>query len=257
MTGVFDAFYFTLVTMTTVGYGDIVPSSNASRVVATIVMVGGIGAGVTILRSLFDIVVSKSIREELGLPNKRVRMKDHYIICGFGNVGLEVAAQLRLNNEKFVVIEKDGKNVEQLVENKAPVIKGDATEERILEKANIDEALGLVTTLDDPGNVIVAITAKMMSPKLYVVSEVEDPINSPKIEKVGTDAIINCHEMGARVMVSKVRKTIIDPVCGVEVKPESAPYKYDYEGQIYYLCGEECYEAFIKNPERFLMAKET
>jgi len=253
----FEAFYLTIVTMTTVGYGDFVPTSDVSRVIASVVMVGGIGAGITALQSLFDVAVSRGIREELGLPQRRVRMKDHYIICGYGNVGMQLANQLSERNERFVIIENDELKVERLVADKIPVIRGDATEEEVLERAGIANAKGIFTTLKDPMNLVVVITAKTLNPDILVVSEVEFPINSVKIRKVGADAVVNCHEMGARVMVRHARRAVIDPVCGVEVDPARAAYKHEYEGETYYFCGAECYEAFLKNPKRFAEIRRT
>ena len=102
ITDPFEAFYFTIVTMFTVGYGDFVPTTTISRLLALIVVVGGVTAAVTALQSIFDLVVTKDIRRELGLPERRTKMKDHIIICGYGNVGQRIYEQLKDKNEGFL-----------------------------------------------------------------------------------------------------------------------------------------------------------
>ena len=248
----FEALYFTIVTMTTVGYGDIVPTSGASRVVASIVMIGGIGAGLTTLQSLFDAAVSKELRQELGLPERRTKMRDHYIICGFGNVGRQIADQLKAKSDSFIVIERDRDKVASMIDLGLPVIVGDATQEEVLNRANVSNAKALITTMTDSTNVVVVITAKMLNPTLHVVSEVEDYHNSAKLRKAGADEIVHCHEMGARMMVSKARKIVLDPVCGAEIDPAKAEFVYEYEGEKYYFSDRECMASFQKNPKRFI-----
>jgi voltage-gated potassium channel len=184
-------------------------------------------------------------------------MKDHYIICGYGHVGLELIIQLRQKNERFVVVENVESRIERLVEEGIPVIKGDATQEGVLKRAGIEYAKGLFATLDDSTNVVVVVTAKMLNPDFLVVSEVEGPINSDKMRRVGADAVINCHEMGARVMVKETRRVVLCPVCGIEVDPDEVEHKMELDGETYYFCGPECYEAFVKNPKRFLDIKRT
>jgi voltage-gated potassium channel len=252
-----EALYFTLVTMTTVGYGDIVPTTALSRVIASIVMIGGIGAGITALQSIFDTVVSRSVREELGLPERRTKMKDHYIICGYGNVGRQIAEQLGAKGEKFVIIEKDKEKVTAMVEEGIPVIEGDAVYEEVLQRANIESAKSLLTTMKDSDNVMVVLTAKMLNPNLHIVSEVEDYRNAIKLKKAGADEVVHCHEMGARVMVCKARRVVLDPVCGSEIDPTRKVLSYDYDGESYRFCSEECLEAFKKNPVRFIEMQRT
>lgn len=252
-----EALYFTIVTMTTVGYGDIVPTTAASRVIASIVMLGGIGAGIIALQSIFDTVVSKSVREELGLPERRTRMKDHYIICGFGNVGRQIAEQLSEKGEKFIVIEKNKEKVAAMVEGGIPVIEGDAVYEEVLKRANVENAKSLLATMTDMTNVMVVLTAKMLNPNLHVVSEVEDYRNAAKLKKAGADEVVHCHEMGARVMVCKARRLVLDPVCGSEIDPTRAVLSYNYDNETYYFCSEECLEAFKKNPVRFIELQRT
>jgi voltage-gated potassium channel len=216
-----------------------------------VVMVLGIGAGVTTLQSLFDLALRRDLRKELGLPARRIRMKDHYIICGYGNVGREVLDQLVKKGEKFLVIENDRSKVEMMVDRGVPVISGDAESEDVLERANIMTAKGIITTMKDSQNMIVVLTAKTLNPKINVVSEVEDPSNEAKLRRVGADSIVNCHEMGARLMVGRARHVTVDPVCGQEISGLDAKFEFIYQEGTYHFCSKECMEAFKLNPDRF------
>jgi voltage-gated potassium channel len=252
---IFSAFYFTLETMFTVGYGDIIPSSDISRAIAVFVIIGGVTAAITTVQSFFDLAMTKDLRRSLGLPERRTKMKDHYIICGFGNVGRLVYEQLKQKGDSFLVIERDQRKVEDMVDEGIPVISGDAGDENVLRRANIKEARTLITTLPDSANIIVSIQAKMLNPNVFVVSEVEDFRNSVVLKRAGADEIVHCHEMGARVMVSKARRVAIDPVCGAEVDPLKASFIKDFEGEKFYFDSKECLDAFEKNPRRFMEMK--
>jgi voltage-gated potassium channel len=248
----FEAFYFTVVTMFTVGYGDFVPTTTISRLLAMIVVVGGVTAAVAALQSIFDLVVTKDIRRELGLPERRTKMKDHIIICGYGNVGQRIVEQLKGKSETFLFIESDPQKIADLVDKHIPVIQGDAGDEDVLTRANVKEAKTMILTLRDSSNIIVAIMAKMLNPNIFIVSEVEDMRNLTVLKKAGADEVVHCHEMGARTMVSKARKIVIDPVCGAEVDPRRAPFSIEYKGAKYFFDSQECMDAFAKNPDRFM-----
>ncbi len=250
-----DSLYFTIVTMTTVGYGDFVPTSAASRAIASIVMIGGIGSVLYAIQNVFDLAVSRSIREELGLPEKKTKLKGHYIIVGYGNVGKQTVSQLRAKNEKFIVVENDPTKIEAAVENNIPIIEGDASEDGVLQRANIAESMGIITTLTDAMNVIVVISAKMLNPDIHVVTKVEDYRNVAKLKKAGADEIVDCTEMGARVMVTKVRSIAIDPVCGMEVSIRDTSFIFEYGGEIYYFHSQECMDRFKNDPKRFTVMK--
>jgi voltage-gated potassium channel len=248
----FEAFYFTVVTMFTVGYGDFVPTTTISRLLAMIVVVGGVTAAVAALQSIFDLVVTKDIRRELGLPERRTKMKDHIIICGYGNVGQRIVEQLKGKSETFLFIESDPQKIADLVDKHIPVIQGDAGDKDVLTRANVKEAKTMILTLRDSSNIIVAIMAKMLNPNIFIVSEVEDMRNLTVLKKAGADEVVHCHEMGARTMVSKARKIVIDTVCGAEVDPRRAPFSTDFKGAKYYFDSQECMDAFAKNPDRFM-----
>jgi voltage-gated potassium channel len=247
-----EAFYFTIITIFTVGYGDVYPTTMESQALAIFVVILGFTALITSLQSIFNHVISQDLREELGLPSRRTRMKNHIILCGFGNLGQQIFEQLKAKGEKYVVVERDSARVAVLVDSGVQVISGEATDPDTLQRANINDAKAMVLTMHDPTNIMVAIAAKRVNPNIYIVSEVEDMRNLEVLRKLGADEIVHCYEMGARVMVSKARRTIMDPVCGTEVTPSTAKFSWDYEGKKYYFDSKECLEAFEKNPSRFV-----
>jgi voltage-gated potassium channel len=247
-----EAFYFTIITIFTVGYGDVYPTTPQSQVVAVFVVVGGFTAILTTLQSIFNHVISLDLREELGLPPRRIRMKNHIIICGHGNVGQRIYQQIKEKGDRFVVVERDQNRVAALVDNDIPVIAGDATDEDTLVRANIMGAKAMVLTMHDPTNIMVVIVAKRLNPGIYIVSEVEDMRNLEVLRKVGADEIVHCFEMGARVMASKARRMTLDPVCGHEVNPHEAKHQSAFNGQEFYFDSKECKDAFDKTPARFV-----
>jgi len=246
-----DALYLTAMTMTTVGFGDIVPITSEGKVVAVIVAISGIAAGISTLQAMFNVVVSKNLRSELGLPERRIRMKNHFIICGYGNVGREVAERFTANKESFVVIEKDHDRVQDLVDRGIPVVKGDAEDEGVLNKADIMHAKGLIAAMKDPPNIVTVITARSLNPNLLIISEVEDDKNDGKMLRVGANVTVNCYRMGAQIMVGRARRTENDPVCGFSINGKKA-LSLEHDGNTYHFCSQECMAAFKAHPDRFV-----
>jgi voltage-gated potassium channel len=245
-----DALYLTLMTITTVGYGDIVPVTSEGKVVAVIVSIGGIAAGISTLQAVFNLAISNNLRSELGLPERRTKMKDHYIICGHGNVGREVAARLRAKRERFVVIEKDPDKVQRMVDEGIEVIRGDAEDEDVLVRAGIMNAKGLIAAMKDPQNLVTVLTARTINQGMFIISEVEDDKNEPKLKKVGANATVNCYSMGARIMVGRAQRIERDPVCGGDLNGMTL-FSAEHEGRTFHFCSSECREAFKLHPERF------
>ena len=102
-------------------------------------------------------------------------MKDHYIICGYGNVGKQIVGQLKERGEKFIIIEKEHSRIQDMVDKGLPVIEGDSTHEEVLAvRANLVDAKGLLASMPDQINIMVALTARMLNPGLNIVAEVED-----------------------------------------------------------------------------------
>lgn len=202
-----DSFFFTLITVTTVGYGNIVPQTTPGKVLAIAIILAGVGSAMAALHGLFEMLVGRKIREALNLPEKETQRKDHYIICGYSMVGMAIVRNLQEIGEDFVVIENSERQVARLVENKVPVIQGDARDESVLERAAIGQAKCLLAALDDATNVFITLTAKLLNPKIHVVSKAQDTTNVVKMRKAGADEVVACHAVGAQMMVKKALST--------------------------------------------------
>ena len=177
-------------------------------------------------------------------------MKDHYIICGYGNVGREVGERLKAKKERYVVVEKDPDKVLTMVDEGVEVIRGDAEDEEVLMKAGIMRAKGLIAAMKDSQNLVAVLTARTMNPEMFIISEVEDDNNEPKLRKVGANATVNCYRMGARMMVGRARRVESDPVCGADLNGLTL-FDAEHEGRTYHFCSSECRDAFKAHPERF------
>lgn len=209
----FDAFYMTIVTAATVGYGDIVPRTTAGRVFTMVLIVVGVGMTYYTLTFFFSLVVEGQVKNLLGrrgMSRKIASLQDHLIVCGAGRVGGNAIDRLRREAADFVVIENDQTVYEQLTQAKVPAVHGDATRDEVLQAAGVGRAKGVITTLShDADNVYVTLTAKSLNPAVTVVSRAERPEAEEKLRRAGADTVIFPSVMGGRQMVSAITRPVI------------------------------------------------
>lgn len=205
-----DAFYFTIVTISTVGYGEIYPTTPASKLFTSFLILVGIGALAIALETITGEILRRSVREAMGKPEIKKPLEDHYIICGYGDIGEVVVEELKRMEENFVVIEKDEKVVKELFEKGIPVIHGDVLREETLKEAGILKAKGIATVFNsDVDNVFVAITAKALKPDIYVVARANHAETIEKMYKVGVDSVISPEVEGGRMIAKALAKPFI------------------------------------------------
>ena len=139
------------------------------------------------------------------------KLKNHYIICGAGETGLNAIKQFEKSNVQFIVIDKDEKVVNKLLEDNMLVIHGDSTDESVLEKAKIRDAKGFISTLpDDADNVYTILTARSKSDELYIVSRAIEKNAASKLIKAGANNTISPNEIGGNRMAAiLLRPTVI------------------------------------------------
>jgi voltage-gated potassium channel len=210
----FDALYMTVTTLTTVGYGEIHPLDHAGRVYTIVLILAGVGVMLYIVGGLARVVVEGEIQEALGKRKIRrhvQKIKDHYIICGFGRLGGIIARELSQARIPVVVVESNQELVAKLEDQGYNFVAGDATREEILLEAGIERAKGLVAVLhSDAGNVYITLTGRSLNPKLYIVARGEETGSHQKLLRAGADKVESPYEMGGRKMAHTIlRPTVV------------------------------------------------
>ena len=206
----FDCFYMTFITVATIGFGEIIDMSSNQAARMFTVAIGILGAGN--LSLLFSVVTVAILETDLNGNLRRRRMektirklKGHYILCGFGRVGRNIAHELEATNRHYVAIEEDIERIAEYKEKNPGLLylQGDASDDDMLVAADIEDAKGLFAiTGDDSRNLMIVITAKQLKPTLRIVARCSEQRNIEKMRKAGADAIVPPDFTGGMRMAS-------------------------------------------------------
>jgi len=208
-----EAIYCTVTTVATVGYGDLVPVTPEGRIFTIFLIITGVGMTYYVLSFAIGLVVEghlKNILGRRGMQRQIEAMNNHIIVCGAGRVGENVIDRLRYEQECFVVVETDVQIYDKLLQEKIPIIQGDATLDEVLLAAGIKRAKGVITTLShDADNVYVTLTAKSFNPAVSIVARAERFEAEEKLRRAGATTVIFPSVMGGRQMVSAMTRPVI------------------------------------------------
>lgn len=210
----FDAFYMTLTTMTTVGYGEIHPLSRAGRVFNSFLIVFGVSTIFIAIGAMTQTIIEQEFGEVLGKRRtKRMidQLKDHYIVCGFGRVGRGAAAELQHAHVPFVVVDMNPDRVERAMVAGMLAVVGDSTHDETLRQIGIDRARGLVAALaTDADNLFVLLSAKGLNPRIYVAARAAEESAEEKMRRAGADAVFAPYSItGHRLAQSLLRPHVV------------------------------------------------
>lgn len=222
--GLFESFYMTLITVSTVGFSEIKQFSQAGRVITIIVIITGIGAGTYILGQITKAFVEGELRTILGrrkLEKNIRKLKNHWIICGFGRIGKIICDELAAEGIKFVVIEQDSAKTVDLDERYL-YLNLDATSEEALQEAGIMNAKGIVTAVySDADNVFITLTAKGLRPDIFVLSRASEPANEGKLLRAGASRVMSPYQIGGSRMAQVLKRpTVMDFIDSTMMKSE-------------------------------------
>lgn len=206
-----DAFYMTIITVATVGYGEVEPLSAGGKIFTSFLIMTSFGtfayAVSTITRFVVDGEFNQLFKQQQ-LSAAIEQLSDHVIICGYGRNGRQAAQVLKKHDKRFVVIEKNPDLTESISHRyKDLVLSGDSTQDETLLKAGILKARALITTLPiDADNMFIVLTARHLNPKLSIISRASDDGSDTKIKIAGADNVIMPDKVGGAHMASLVMK---------------------------------------------------
>lgn len=207
-----DCVYMTVITISTIGFGEIVDLTHnpAGRVFTMAVALSGIGTLTYMLSSFTAFVVEGQMKEVFRrrrMEREAGKLSGHYIVCGVEGVGFHVADELRTTRRPCVVVDVERKKVEKLLDAfpEHLFVEGDATDNDTLRKAGIEKAAGLfASTGDDNLNLVISLTARQLNPAIRVVARCHDVRNVDKMRKAGADAVVSPFLIGGLRMASEM-----------------------------------------------------
>jgi voltage-gated potassium channel len=208
-----DAVYMTVITVTTVGYREVRPLDTTGQLWTMALLITGVGTLFYAAVSSVELVVEGTIRGYFGrrrMERAINRLSGHYILCGYGRVGRQVAAEFALDGVSFVVVEQDRETVEECAEKGHLVLLGEASDDDVLEEAGLRRARGLVAAVDsDADNVFVVLSARKLNPKLHIVARASSDESAAKLEIAGADRTLSPYAVGGRRLASLVTQPLV------------------------------------------------
>jgi voltage-gated potassium channel len=209
-----DALYMTIITLATVGYGEVHEVSMPGRIFTLILIILGGGFFLFLMSDIIKFLVEGRIRLVFGrhkLDTQIKKLKGHYIVCGYGRIGRLLTQYLIQKYIDVVIIERDEACSESMINDGVLYLLGEATDEEVLIRAGISKAKGIIAvTATDAENVFLVLTAKQLNPDLFIVARAGEDSVKKTLTAAGADKVISPYDIGARRMAHAIlRPTVI------------------------------------------------
>lgn len=239
-----DAVYMTAITVTTAGFMEVHELSSAGRIFTSIVLIAGVGYFFYIAGMIVQSVVEGEIQSILGrkrLDKKISRLKNHYIVCGYGRIGRVLSQLIKEEKQKtgnIVVIENDEALIDTLEKDKMHYLHGDASNEDLLIKAGIKKASSLIAALGtDTANVFLVLTARQLNPDIYIMARASNPDVKNKLMIAGANFVESPYDIGAISMGLKLLRPSVSNFLAVALSRKKDAIQID--------------EIFVPNSSRY------
>jgi len=211
----FDSLYMTVITLTTVGYGETHPLSPAGRAFTVVLLLGGVFLLLYTATEVIRAVVSGEIRIAMGreyMERNLATLNNHLIICGYGRMGRFVCRQFSLEKLPFVVIESQATLLEDFAMPYGIALHGDATSDDVLRRARVDRARAVVTVVaSDADNLYITMSARLLNEKLFIVARADSELAEKKLLRAGANRVVSPYVIGgSRVAQAVLRPTVVD-----------------------------------------------
>lgn len=213
--GLFDAFYMTLTTITTVGYQEVHPLDQAGRVFNSFIIFFGVSAMFFAVGAMTQTIIELELAGRYGKRKKNrmiSQLHDHFVVCGFGRVGRNASYELQRAKAPFLVIDRNQERVARASDARMLAVVADATNDDDLRKAGVLRARGLIAALpSDAENLFIILSAKNLNSNLVVVTRVSEEQNEEKLRRAGADTVFAPYTLaGRRLADSLLRPHVVE-----------------------------------------------
>ncbi len=210
-----DSLYMTVITITTVGYGEVGELSGTGRFFTIGLIISSVGIVAYLVTRIAGVVVEGEIRKLMGrkkLEKAIHKLTDHYIVCGYGRIGSYICREFSGENLPFVLIERDEQVTQGVEEEGLFYIRGDATDEKTLIDAGIERAKALIAAVaSDADNLYITLTARGLNPDLYILSRASEEKAERKLISAGANKVVSPYLIGAhRMAMAIVRPAVVE-----------------------------------------------
>jgi len=210
-----DSLYMTIITITTVGYSEVFPLSPGGKVFSIFLIIGGVGTAFYTLIAAAEYMLGGYLGSRLGrrrMKNRIGRLKDHFIICGYGRVGRGIAAVFDEEGVPFVVIDSSEAAIAAAENDGRLLIAADATHDEALKEAGIERARGLVAAVgSDTDNTYITLSARGLRSDLFIAARASGEEDEKKLRTAGADRIVSPYSIGARrLAMLTLRPAVVD-----------------------------------------------
>ncbi len=210
-----DAFFMVIITISTVGYTEIHPLSDAGRIFTSVLIVVGVGTMLFGFGVFAETLAENSFgvfRRQRQMEARLTALTNHFIVCGYGRIGTQVVIEFEEHDVPFVIIDRGEEPLERLHKEQRLHLEGDAASEDLLKQAGIERAKGLICAVDsDERAVYIVLAARALNPKLYLIARAGYPESIRRLELAGADRVISPYRMAGHLMAElAVRPALVD-----------------------------------------------
>jgi voltage-gated potassium channel len=206
-----DSLYMTIITLSTVGYGEVHTLTGAGKIWSILIIIFGVSGIGALIRTLNEEFIQLELFRKNTMMKTISKLKNHYVICGYGRMGAVIAKELQEKNLEFVIIENNEQKVEIIRSKGMFCVNGDAASEETLQDARVDKAAGVAVVLDtDQDNLFVTMSMKTTNPDLFILSRCAKEDNQSKLIRAGANKVVNPYTAGGHRMAEILSKPQVE-----------------------------------------------
>lgn len=213
--GAWDAFYMTIISVTTAGYREVHPMSRAGEAWTSVVLICGVSTlFYTASQVMAEVVEGEFFKRVESRRFNRMldQLTNHFIICGYGRIGSVIAEEFRRQRVPFVVIDRDAQRVHDVIAGGGLAVEADASRDHVLHSVGIGRARGLIAAVgSEAENVYTVLTARVLNPSLYIIARSESPDAESKLLRAGANRVLSPYQLGGvQMAATALRPAVVD-----------------------------------------------